>query len=142
MKNNMINDKAKVFSILLIEDDKIDQDIFKIALNKLELFFDLRVEENLNIFKFSKNIDEINSYDLIVMDYNFRGEVAADILHNFRKNLGLNLPVIVLTGVECEVLKNKIEQYKNVRFLTKSSEVYYNLAKIIKEILTSNKYEE
>ncbi|MFZ5354672.1 MAG: diguanylate cyclase [Bacillota bacterium] len=107
----------KPYSLLLIEDDRIDQIAFRKAVETKKLDFDYEI---VGSAKEAKQRSQIKSYDVIITDYMLGDGTAFDILECFR-----DTPIVITTGAGNEEIAVKAMQQGIKDYLIKDMENNY-----------------
>ena len=109
-----MNNKTRT-SVLLIEDNKADVDLFKIHMQESSIKHDLLVADT-----FFEGIDFIqnNNIDIALLDLTLPDSSGFKTLSNFLEKAP-NIPVIVLTGVNNEIIGNQSVKAGAQDFLVK-----------------------
>lgn len=83
--------------ILIIDDRPVDQPIYQRTLGEFELVF---------VDSGEAGIDRLDRewFDLVILDYRLPGINGDQVLDQIRSSLGLDLPVVVVTGGELECI--------------------------------------
>ena len=122
-------------NILIVEDDKVNQKIFKkqIELDGHNVYLAENGKEAIEIF--GKDIN----FDLIFMDIQMpvmSGLEAIDIIRKMNK--GSNIPIIALTALALKEDKDKILKHSFDHYITKPVELS-EITKIINKVLAREK---
>ena len=84
------------YKIVLVEDDKLDQEAFKRLIEDQELPYDCTIVGSIAE---AKGVLGCEVFDVIITDYSLGDGTAFDILDSVN-----NTPVIVITGTEGSVI--------------------------------------
>ena len=97
--------RNRIYKILLVEDDKVDQKAFMRLVDDHRLPYDYRIAGSISE---ARDALDCEGFDVIITDYSLGGGTASDILASVK-----NTPVIVITGTEGSVidaLKDRVYQ--------------------------------
>ncbi len=97
--NNVLNGKK----ILVVEDNRINQIVTKKILENHGIICDIAESGDIAIEKI-----RLNNYDLVLMDINMPGKDGIETTKEVRK-FNKIVPILALTAIEVEEMKNKIE---------------------------------
>lgn len=150
-------DIEKQFSILLVDDDEVDRMTVKRAFKKanfsVELTEAINGEQAIAILQAAKNqkaqnlnnqdslqTDYPETIDLVLLDYRLPDIDGLGLIAQ-TKTLGLNLPIIVLTGQGDEEIAVEIMKAGAADYLSKAKIESDNLVKSINSALRLHKAE-
>ncbi|MEA3224682.1 MAG: PAS domain S-box protein [Planctomycetota bacterium] len=124
------------YRVLLVEDDRIDQVIFKRFVENEGLPYDCTVAGSVSE---ARSILACEQFDIIVSDYWLGDGTALDIL-----NLAKNIPIILTTGAADEQVAIKVWKAGAYDYLPKDHEHNYlkALPKAIENVIRRRKVEE
>ncbi len=107
--------QPKQFRILLVEDDGGIAQVIKIAMHEVDLPHVLdhayTAEEAIELW-------QQGSYDLVLSDYNLRGKNGLDLIAHI-KQLGANVPTVLVTAYDTPGLRRQADQVGVSRFVAK-----------------------
>ena len=95
--------RKKTYRILLVEDNKIDQQSFERFVEKNQLPYDIEIADSIAE---CKRILNSESFDIILQDFNLKDGTALDILQ-----LDIDEPVVIITGAGDE--ETAVKSMKN-----------------------------
>jgi CheY-like chemotaxis protein len=113
-------------NILIIDDSPHFTSVLKESL----LDFGHHVEIYLSEIEFINNLSKISSFDLIILDViiidrsnleTINYDIGLDILKKIRDFS--NIPVVLNSAMKYSSLKEKINHFKNISFITKDSRI-------------------
>lgn len=130
------------FQILLVEDNPADVYLFRMALTKAMLEFQLNVIEDgalaIEYIQQHEKDFERRIPDLAVLDLNLPKIEGLKILEALRKSQRLSMvPVVITTSSSTEVERSKSQRLGVEKFLTKPPDLegFLELGTILKNIL-------
>jgi chemotaxis family two-component system response regulator Rcp1 len=115
-------------NILIVEDNSLDADLFRMALDSAELHYDLTVVEDgseaLALIRRKGKYADLGIPDLAVLDLNLPKNDGLEILRELRGNaLFADMPVAIMTSSASPRERAKIEECGVACYLTKPSDL-------------------
>lgn len=134
------------FQILLVEDNPADVYLFRMALTKAMLEFQLNVIEDgalaIEYIQQHEKDFERRIPDLAVLDLNLPKIEGLKILEALRKSQRLSMvPVVITTSSSTEVERSKSQRLGVEKFLTKPADLegFLEMGTILKDILVETR---
>ena len=131
----MPSQEARRSRVLIIEDSKADQDVFRRTLSAYDLTFAESGEEGL------RRVD-LEPFDLVLLDFQLPGINGDLVLTAIRSGPHGELPVIVISGVGNERLAVDLLKRGASDYITKSDLLTSRVAEAVQEALDRRAIEQ
>lgn len=122
-------------NILVIEDNSMDQEMIKRILDACDLQYKLTIVGDSQLIPLESDRKQVETYDLIILDYNFPEGVSSNLLHLLKTDWNIACPIIVFTGLQYDILKKNVESYNKVFYRHKDDSPMEKLPSFINELL-------
>jgi CheY-like chemotaxis protein len=135
---------TRKFRLLIVEDNPADVELFRRALKRAQIDFELSVigdgGEALDMVRRENASPEPQTPDLIVLDLNLPKADGREILAEMRATGAFaNVPVVVLTSSTSRREKEELQVFRIARHLSKPPDLdeFLNLGAVVKEVLST-----
>ena len=124
------NSKTETINVLLVDDDKGDRQLVKLALAKSSQSVQFKIETAQNLSE-ATELSSNNVYDIILLDLGLPDSQGIETVQKVHK-INPNTPIVVLTGLDDENIGLKAIKIGAEDYLTKGKSLEYVLARTIR----------
>ncbi len=124
------NAKVETICLLLVDDDKADRQLVKLALAKSSQSIEFNIETAETLSEATERLSN-NEYDIVLLDLGLPDSHGLETVQKAHKT-NPNVPIVVLTGLDNEEVGLEAIRIGAEDYLTKGKSLEYALVRIIR----------